>query len=102
MKPKTDSEKYQASDSKQPTKATITFLSGPHRGKSLNLSAKNIHIDEDKHHVLVIKSADESSTPDHIATFHRSGKSYELVAKNQRAEWPVWVNGEKIRNPEII
>jgi S1-C subfamily serine protease len=98
MKPETDSEEYQASDSKQPTKATITFLSGPNRGKSVHLSGKNIHIDEHKHHVLVIKSADESSTPDHIATFHRSGKSYELVAKNQRAEWPVWVNGERINN----
>jgi len=98
MKPETDSKKYQASDSKQPTKATITFLSGSNRGKSLHLSGKNIHIDEDKHHVVVIKSADDSSSPDHIATFHRSGKSYELVVKNQPTQWPVWVNGVKIYN----
>jgi len=98
MKPETDGKKYQASDSKEPSIATITFLSGSNRGKSLHLSGKNVHIDEDKHHVVVIKSADDSSAQDHIATFHRSGKSYELVVKNQRAQWPVWVNGVKIYN----
>ena len=98
MKPETDGKKYQTSGSQELTVATLTYLSGSNRGKSLHLSGKNVHIDEDKNHVAAIKCADDSSVSDHIATFHRSGKSYELVAQNQRADWPVWVNNEKIDN----
>lgn len=71
---------------------TVSHLSGPRRGKTEKLSGRTLRIIGTPDGGVRFASPDASEGEAQIATLHRAGQGYELVAEESAR---VWVNGAR-------